>query len=319
VYLAFAFDASASMGMPPGPGVPAYWDKSLKWDPVKAAAESFFSAPASQGISASLTFFPALGGADWCSASEYTPVNAPNVPMRALNGSTNNPFVTGLDAVEPTLPQRLATPTLAVMTGTLNYVNKLRQAKPGKYAIVLVTDGYPQSCPDRNGDPIQPVIDLAHNAYTNDKIPTYVIGVKNPPVDNAPDTVSALSQIATQAGTQPFFIDTSDPTTTSKTFKAAVDKIRGSSVSCNVGIPKPPAGQTFDKRRVRVLYQSGNKPAQALAYDAACSQANVWKYDNASAPTQIDLCPSTCSTVQADPNASLSVEFTCEQVIDIPE
>lgn len=54
VVLAFVFDVSASMGSEFRP----YDSKTLKWDPVVAATKTFFSDPASKGISATLTFFP---------------------------------------------------------------------------------------------------------------------------------------------------------------------------------------------------------------------------------------------------------------------
>jgi hypothetical protein len=293
-----------------------WFDKAKKWDPVKAATEAFFADTASKGFSASLTFFPLGTEATWCNASSYAPPGAPNVAMTAL---PSNAFGTALDLAELTLPNNLATPTLAVMQGTITYVNAQKAAKPGKYAIVLVSDGYPEQC--NNGGTPDDVIGQVANAVKTEHakgVNTYVIGVKNPPNIGAPDTVSNLNSIATQGGTTAVFIDTADPAATTTAFKKAVDQIRGSNISCNVAIPPPPTGSTFNKQRVRVLYKSGTKSTD-LAYDAACTKANAWKYDNAANPKQIVLCGSTCSTVQADPQASLTVEFTCNDVIEIPE
>ena len=54
-----------------------------------------------------------------------------------------------------------------------------------------------------------------------------------------------------------FLIDTGDPNATAGAFTAAVDQIRGTAISCNLAIPKPPGGRTFDKEKVAVRYTSG--------------------------------------------------------------
>ena len=82
-------------------------------------------------------------------------------------------------------------------------------------------------------------------------------------------------------------------------------------------IPAPPDGNTFDKQKVAVTYRSGSNETE-LAYDADCTGANGWHYDNPAAPKQILLCDSTCNMVQADPAATLNFEFACEPKITVP-
>ena len=76
------------------------------------------------------------------------------------------------------------------MAGTVGFVLAEREAHPGRYAIVLVTDGYPQGCDDADDEIAAVVAEV--EAALEEGITTYVIGVANPPIDGAPDTVTDL-------------------------------------------------------------------------------------------------------------------------------
>jgi hypothetical protein len=312
VYLAFAFDVSGSMGM----GDEPWYDRELKWEPVVAATKQFFGDPLSEGINASLRFFPSEDEDrdEKCAADTY---ETPEVPMTALPSAR---FAEAIDAVTPApgADWRGGTPTLFVMQGTISFVEAQRRATPGRYAIVLVTDGYPAGC-GTEANRIQGVSDAAAGALA-DGVPTYVIGVDNPPIEGAPHDLDNLHDIADAGGTeQAYLIDTGNPGATSAAFKAAIDAIRGAAVSCTVEIPPAPDGRSFDAQRVRVTYQSGGGNPTALSYDQECASENAWRYDSAANPTQIVLCDSTCATIQSDPEAALGVDFTCEDVIVIPQ
>ncbi len=90
--------------------------------------------------------------------------------------------------------------------------------------------------------------------------------------------------------------------------------ISGSQVSCELNVPAPATG-TLDPNQVNVKYQMGGTPPGVtlpqVSDEAACTTAGGWYYDVPSAPTKITLCPSTCSDVQADTNANISVELGC--------
>ncbi|WP_438030027.1 vWA domain-containing protein [Sorangium sp. So ce233] len=307
VYLAFAFDVSGSMGK----GDKEWHDKALKWDPVVAATKQFFADPGSEGLTASLTFFPADD--DKCMAEIYM---TPDVPLTPLPSPA---FGAALDQIEPMTSSdwRGGTPTAWVMRGTSEFIGAQRQQNPGRYAIVLVTDGYPQGC-DEASDTIDAVVADAQEALAAN-VPTYVIGVENPPIQGAPDTLDDLHKIAAAGGTESaVLINTGDPSQTTAAFKAAVDRIRSASVSCTLGIPPAPDGRTFDKEKVRVNYTSGSNSPASLPYDQSCATADAWRYDEPANPTQIVLCDGTCAAVQADLEAALSVDFTCESVIEVP-
>jgi hypothetical protein len=304
VYLAFAFDVSGSMGK----GDKPWHDRTLKWDPVVAAIRGFLEDPSASGLRASMTVFPADGGEDArCDDASYL---EPDVAMTELPSAE---FGQALDAIGAD-EWRGGTPTLHVLRGVRAYVDERRAAAPGKYAAVLVTDGYPQDCDD---DEISALAELVSGAAA--ELPTYVVGVANPPLDDAPDTVSDLEQIAVAGGTgHAYLIDTGDPALTTGRFREAIDAIRGSAIACELTIPAPPDGRAFDKESVSVRYRSGTD-AQALAYEANCAADGAWHYDSPADPARIVLCDSACATLQADPRARLEVEFGCQRVLHIPE
>ena len=298
VHLAFAFDVSGSMGKLDFP----YHDPKLKWEPVVAATKAFFIDSASANMFASLVFFPIdAGESKRCSASSY---GKPDVPVTPL---PSDAFGRAIDAIAPksTGDWRGGTPTLAVIEGTIDFITPLAKADPGvRYAIVLVSDGYPQGCSDNKISSV-----VSRVSAVSSKIPTYVIGVANPP--GGPDTVSNLNDIAVAGATQKaFIIQTGDPQQTAADFEAAVRAIRSASVSCEFQIPSPPPGQMFDPSRANVTYASGGAE-QKLDYDGACASDRAWRYDDPSAPSRMVLCDTTCTAVQADPGATLRVEFGC--------
>lgn len=299
VYLAFAFDVSGSMGK----GDKPWHDRSLKWDPVTKAAKAFFADPASSGLSASLTFFPSED--DKCEDASYV---VPNVAMTRLPATEHALAIDEIGAQS----WRGDTPTLHVIRGAIASVEQARQRTPGKYAIVLVTDGYPQGCDD---DEIASVAQAVSAVAAT--IPTYVIGVANPPIDGAPDTVSDLGAIARAGGTgRALLIDTGDPLATAADFKATIDGIRGQTVPCQAPIPAVPSGVTFDKEKVIVRVTAGGA-ATVLAYDPSCAAAAGWHYDDPAEPRAVVLCPAACGDVQRDPASpgTLTVEFSCSREI----
>lgn len=305
VHLALAFDVSGSMGK----GDEPWHDKSLKWDPVVAATRAFLEDPASDGLSASLTFFPADGDEDErCVQASY---ETPDVPLTPL---PSNAFGEAIAAIEPQSDDdwRGGTPTAWVMRGTRAFIAGAMADDPGRYAIVLITDGYPQGCDDED-DTIEAVVAEAEGAR-GDGVSTYVIGVANPPIDDAPDTVTNLEQIAAAGGTAPaFLIDTGNPQDTSVRLEAAIDAIRSAAIACDLAIPPPPEGQTFDKEKLAVRYSGTGGSAIDLAYDASCAGEDAFHYDDPHDPKAIVLCDTTCERVQADPEASLAVELTCDR------
>ncbi len=255
VFLAFAFDVSGSMGK----GDEPWHDRTLKWEPVVAATRQFLEAPAAAGLTASMTFFPADGDEDErCEDETYA---EPDVPMTDLPSPE---FGAALDVIGAE-DWRGGTPTLHVARGTIAYVQAQRAQQPGKYAIVLVTDGYPQGCDDEEISELASIV-----SGVAAELPTYVIGVQNPPIDDAPDTTSNLQSIAEAGGTEhAYLIDTGDPSRTASAFSGAIDAIRGAAVACTVEIPLPPDGRVFDKEASSCATRTARRPRASPTIRAA--------------------------------------------------
>jgi hypothetical protein len=300
VYLAFAVDISASMWQ----GANRFLNK---WEPVIRASEAFFAEPDSAAISASLTFFPAGANAEaQCGAATYS---LPHVPQRQLPSTDFSGAITALGITDQTPGANFfATPTLAAFNGTVESLRAIGETDPEAFrAVVLVTDGVPQTCADVS---VQTVAD----AVRASGIRTYVIGVGNPPQLGAGDNLDELNLIAEAGGTETaFIVQTADPAQAQADFKAVIDGIRGVSVSCNIEIPLPPAGTEFVPEKVNVTYGSAGGEDVKLDYDAECTSPNSWRYDDPAAPATIVLCNDTCTAAQRDVTAKVDVEFGCER------
>ena len=97
--------------------------------------------------------------------------------------------------------------------------------------------------------------------------------------------------------------------------------IDDSQVSCLYDIPDPGNGMSIDFNRVNVEYQlnPGSNPVlipNVPGGELDCGPSGGWYYDDIIAPTQVLLCPDTCDTVQANPQAAITVKFGCATVIE---
>jgi hypothetical protein len=297
VSLAFALDVSGSMGN-------NETRFSLKWLPVVSAAEAFFSQPESAAISASLTFFPTDSADTRCTDVAYV---SPDVPETALPSPVFAAAIRDL-SLTPGGNWRSSTPTLHAFNGVVSSVQADSEAGlDAVRAVVLVTDGVPQNCPDND---VASVV----SAVTASGIRTFVVGVGNPPGAGPADNLDNLNLIAEAGGTgQAFIVETGDPAQTEADFRAVIDSIRGIALSCNIGIPLPPVGTAFSPEQVNVTYASDGSEDRRLHYDAQCASTDSWHYDDEAAPTVIVLCGDACSDVQNDVTAELAIEFGCER------
>jgi hypothetical protein len=299
VNLVFMYDRSGSMGDtqndPP-------FDPNLKWIPVGEGMKSFFADKNSQTLSASLQFFPL--GTDVesnCKASYATP----KVALSPLVDSS--PFVGAITSTQP----RGGTPTLPALQGAIQYAKQVAQQRPEeKPAVVLVTDGEPGFNIDGSFQPGCADNDVSHVAAAaaaalaaTPSIPTYVIGV-GPSLNN-------LNKIASSGGTkQALMVAVADPTKTAASFQSALDQIRGQLLSCDFSLPPPPAGKQLDVEAVNVALTNGGGET-ILGYSNDCSNGQAWHYDNATAPTRIQLCPAACDSARQDATAKLTIAFGC--------
>lgn len=282
VSLVFMLDKSGSM-MEDG-----------KWAAAVAASKAFFESTQSEGVSASLGFFPdgGLGGLlTSCEGSFYA---SPRVPLTKLPS-------TRFGQILATQIPAGTTPTRPALEGAIGYAERLQQglAKDEKVAVVLVTDGVPAGCSDND---LASVSALAARAAAS--IPVYVIGVG--------DALGNLDQIAAAGDTKSaVLISTTAPGEIQQAFTKAITKVKQAARACDYLIPAPPNGEKLDRAKVNVQHTSSGGAPRTIAYDAACTGGTGWKYDDASAPSRVLLCKSTCDEIVAAPG-KVDVLFGCE-------
>lgn len=100
--------------------------------------------------------------------------------------------------------------------------------------------------------------------------------------------------------------------------KLAEAVIIGAQVSCEYAIPAAPAGETFSRDMVNVIYsnpQQGSILYPKIPDDKSCDDNEGWHYDDLNSPSKVILCPAACATVQSDVNARVDVKFGCETKI----
>lgn len=244
-----------------------------------------------------------------CNAADYS---APIAPIAALPGAAT--------AVNAALAARIPngpTPTLAALTGAITAAKAQANANPGHVvSVVLSTDGLPGTggqCDDAIAS-----ITAAATAGVNGtpSIKTFVIGVMAP--SEVTQATPTLNQIAAAGGTGQATVLGASATTVTD-FIAALQKVRGASLPCEVALPVPTNG-TPDYAKVNVVYtdsKTGNANVVDYVGDAASCDAakGGWYYDVKPAngkPTKVVLCPATCAKVQGDPTGKLDVVQGCE-------
>jgi hypothetical protein len=160
-----------------------------------------------------------------------------------------------------------------------------------------LTDGQPASCSNNTIATSAAVAEAVA-----DRIPTYVIGVGS--------SLSNLNTIAAAGGTESaFIVAVDDPAATQASFSAAINSIRGDVLSCDMPMPPPPQGESLDPDKVNIVMSTAGEQV-TLKQNPTCDGGG-WRYDDPESPTIVQLCPSTCGTVQALQNVSIDVVFGC--------
>jgi von Willebrand factor type A domain len=289
-YLVVMYDRSISMGDSVG--------STTKWAACKTALEAFFAAPSSAGIHASLTFFgkDASSSTADCSASSYV---TPQVAMGALPNATS--YANAINGTSPSTD----TPTVAAEQGAIQYAQQIKTGlKPNeKIAIVLVTDGDPLFC--GSGNTVTAVANAASSVAST--IPTYVVGIGS--------SLTNLNTIAKAGGTTAILVSTSTPSQLTADLEKALGSIASAQLGCSYPFPSPPAGQTLNVNAVNVDYTPSGGAQATLNYSGDCSDANGWHYDSTTAPTQIVMCPSLCTTLKGDPGGKIDIIFGCSTTV----
>lgn len=304
-----------------------------KWDVIKAALVSFVQAPAAEGISIGLGYFPfnvadpplpcfvdedcgeyapcapaPFGGvctkADACNPENY----ANDVPIDLLPGAATA-IVDSLNAHAP----EGFTPTYPAIQGSLQYVQGWAQSHADhKTVLVLATDGDPTTCDPgtNNVDSIATAL-IAPAAAASPQVLTFVIGVGS--------SLTSLNQIAASGGTQQAFIVDTAGNDPGGEFLAAMEAIKNSVLlGCQYQIPAPPGGEPIDYSKVNVRYTpaaGAEKFLRNVPNAAACAASDDgWYYDNPTTPTQINLCDTACGTLKGGGSATIEVLLGCATI-----
>jgi hypothetical protein len=303
VKLVMLVDVSGSMGDDTN------GKRTRKWDPTVAALKGFVTGPSAKGLTASLNFFPqkyTVDGKVQCQVATYA---TPVVPFTALPSPVLEAKLTETSPVSGG-----ETPSDIALEATYAFA-RANQSADAKMAVLFVTDGAPcdQSC----GDPVCPAtINQARLDKTNavitkaaaEGIKTFVIGITEP---TSPPTFATILDGFAKAGgtTKAIAINTGDPAATQATLSTALGEVRGQTVSCDLKLPAPPPGQTFDKTLVNVSYRAPGATMDEIVKNSPnCKDPLGWQYDNADMPKSILLCPGTCAKVQS---GTLNVNFGC--------
>jgi hypothetical protein len=248
-------------------------------------------------------FGPRSGGS--CEAADYNgatgSVPMGDLPMMAarLIGAMDTRLAIG------------STPLPSALKGAMAQLLARQQANNGRRAaLVIVTDGVPEGCPQAN----TVVADLQAAAARNPSISTYVVGVFGG--NELPAVRATIDSYAMAGGTgMPFIITANDQLT--EKFLAALNQIRGAALSCDVAIPAPSGGQ-IDFGKVNVHVDGTGGPVDLVYVESRdrCAMAmNGWYYDvnpAMSSPMRVQLCPGVCERLKADPKGSIELRFGCK-------
>lgn len=238
-----------------------------------------------------------------CSVGEYA---TPAVAISALPDNATN-IITSLDAQVPLG----GTPTKPALEGAVQYASGYAKANPRHTVVVLLaTDGMPNDCSSTIDNVAQTALAASQQET---KVRTFVIGVFGDS-DIQSGAQTNLDKIAKAGGGQDtaFVISTSQDV--AQEFLAALNNIRGSSLSCSYEVPKPQSG-AFDPQMVNVLFTPGSGGTKTILYVdslAGCSaQSGGWYYDDPANPTKIIACPSTCASFQQGGASKVEIQLGC--------
>ena len=232
---------------------------------------------------------------------------APAAPIDQLPGAK-----AALVAVIAAAKPEGLTPTGPALQGAIEQAHSWAMAHPERQVVaVLATDGVPTLCDPVDIDKVAAL--AAAGRQLTPAVSTFVIGVFGP---DDPDAPANLNSVAQSGGTaKAFIVDTQGDV--QQQFRAALNAIRASGLSCELAVPAAAAGKTLDYGKVNVSFDSGSGPKDLLNWpDAAgCGAEGGWYYDVApadGAPQRIVACPATCTAFQKTDRGSVQIKLGCK-------
>lgn len=256
-----------------------------------------------------------------CSADAYA---APAAEIAELPGATAG-LVATLAAATP--DEAAMTPTGPALQGAIMQAKAWAKAHPDRQVVaVLATDGLPtlqtagKLCAGVEVlEDIDAVVNLAATGReAAPVISTFVIGVVGADDVAAPVILDAIAQAG--GSTEAFIVDTGG--NVQQEFRAALDQIRESGLSCDLAVPESSDGKAVDYGLVNVDFASKGGTVDHLVNVGTvtgCAQApqgQGWYYDvadaNAEKPSRITVCPSTCRAFEATDMGSVQISLGCK-------
>jgi hypothetical protein len=255
-----------------------------KWDAVTDALAGF-TGTASAVVGIGLQYFglpaasPTPGAPDSCDATDYETLAVP----------------VGLDAAAPILASLAAhgpgtlRPTVPALEGALHHMMvRTADVSYRVAAVVLITDGPPTTCESQSIAALEELAQRASSAPS--PVRTYVVGLG---AGRAGDEA-----IARAGGTgHAFVVQGAD---VREQITRALLEITSLAIPCEIDIPSPPSGETFDPNLVNIEITAPDGESRALPYvarESDCATIDAWHYDDPAAPTRIELCPAACNQI----------------------
>ena len=279
-----------------------------RWSNLTSALKTFLADPGSAGLGVALRFWADAspsgypcedtgkkGDASSCNVAYCSHPLVPFGVLTAATGAADPTEKALVDAINAKSPGG-GTPMSAALGGATKWAADYQAAHPSEQAIaVLVTDGEPNGC----DNDVAHIAKIAADAYAASGVRTYVIGIQGL-------STATLQKIASAGGGDGFFVTSSAQG--AKQILQAFRAIQGSALDCAFPLP----GTTFDPAAVDVLFTPGSGAPTSLgrvSSPALCGDG--WYFDDATHPTEVQLCPSTCAAAQAATSAHIEIGAGC--------
>ncbi|MEY2933381.1 MAG: hypothetical protein RL033_4130, partial [Pseudomonadota bacterium] len=228
----------------------------------------------------------------------------PAVPISS-DATRSSAIIESLEAVQ----LNGLTPTGPALQGALDHARAWALEHPERQVVtVFATDGLPTECTPQGGTEIAL---LAADANAGaEPVRTFVIGVFG--AADLGDGRALLDSLARAGGSErAFVINTGD--NVGAEFLQALNQIRDTAVSCEFQLDDA-AALDFDQVNLRISDPAGSREALSNVGDvSACGGDQGWYYvrnDNGT-PTQIQVCPSTCTRLTTTSGISAELEVGC--------
>ena len=326
--LQLVVDVSASMGLQ-APGT-----NQTKWEVTRSA---LLDAIVGNGPGTGLPGSVAVGMLLYPNTPDDTPsspgekdinlcVNTDAMIPIAPLGTADDPHRALIRDTLNDVQLRYGTPTHDAYSYAANF-GLLPAEAPGERFMVLITDGAPtvsKGCQNEQPnwadvDP-WPIVDSVDAAYQLG-IRTFFIGA--PGSDDSSLSLMRDNRIwmslAAFVGDTAFdgcqlegpafcHMDMTQATNFSTALRNGLGAIAGQVSPCTYTFAEPPAGRTIDEDEINIVIEYEDERTLVVRDDVGdCSDG--WRLtDN----NEILLCPTTCNTVQLDPNITVRVTFGCE-------